>query len=159
MSTATATAGVAERLLQESYGPGAWHGADLKAAIAEVSPKLAFWRPGERRHNIAEIALHHAYYAHSVRGRLLAKPIEAFVREGDDWFALNDENAMPWATVFTTVEEQQRKLASALADIARDGTLSKLGPQEQLDLVIGITCHAIYHAGQIQLIKVLSEKS
>jgi hypothetical protein len=23
----------------------------------------------------------------------------------------------------------------------------------QLDLVLGITCHAIYHAGQIQLIK------
>ena len=156
MTTALATADMTQRLLQESYGPGAWHGADLKAALAEVSPKLAFWRPGQGRHNIAEIALHHAYYAHSVRGRLLAKPIEPFVREGDDWFTLNDEQAMPWASVLTAVEEQQRKLAVAVADIARDGSLSKLAPQEQLDLIIGITCHAIYHAGQIQLIKVLS---
>ncbi len=159
MSTAFATAGIADRLLEESYGRGAWHGADLKAAIADVSPKLAFWRPGEGRHNIAEIALHHAYSAHSVRGRLLAKPIEPFVRDGDDWFSLDDENTMRWASVVTTVDEQQRKLAAAVSDIARNGSLSTLGPNEQLDLVIGITCHAIYHAGQIQLIKVLSQKS
>jgi hypothetical protein len=27
---------------------------------------------------------------------------------------------------------------------------------QQMDLVLGITCHAVYHAGQIQLIKVLA---
>jgi hypothetical protein len=30
---------------------------------------------------------------------------------------------------------------------------SPLAEAERLDLVLGITCHAIYHAGQIQLIK------
>jgi len=30
---------------------------------------------------------------------------------------------------------------------------SPLGESEWLDLVLGITCHAVYHAGQIQLIK------
>ena len=47
------------RTLQEGYGPGAWHGADFKAALADVSAKTAFKRPGTDRHNIAEIALHH----------------------------------------------------------------------------------------------------
>ena len=28
------------RVLTEGYGPGAWHGADIKAAIAEVPPEL-----------------------------------------------------------------------------------------------------------------------
>ena len=151
----TITNDIFSRLLDEGYGPGAWHGADLKAALADVSVKLAFWRPGQERHNIAEIALHQAYYAHSVRGRLLASPIEPFVREGDDWFTLDDEQAMTWAAVLSTVETQQRKLALAVVDIARDPSLSGLGEKEQLDLVIGITCHAVYHAGQIQLIKVL----
>jgi len=30
------------RVLNEGYGPGAWHGADLKAALADVTPDLAF---------------------------------------------------------------------------------------------------------------------
>ena len=52
---------VLARILEEGYGPGAWHGADLKAALADVPSELAFWRPFPERHNIAEIALHHAY--------------------------------------------------------------------------------------------------
>jgi hypothetical protein len=42
--------GIESRVLNEGYGPGAWHGADLKAAIADVTPALAFWRPAEGRH-------------------------------------------------------------------------------------------------------------
>jgi hypothetical protein len=30
---------------------------------------------------------------------------------------------------------------------------SPLAEGEQLELVLGITCHAVYHAGQVQLIK------
>jgi len=41
------------RILDEGYGPGAWHGPDLKAALADVSDELAFWRPSPQRHNIA----------------------------------------------------------------------------------------------------------
>jgi hypothetical protein len=60
MSTNT-VATLESRVLNEGYGPGAWHGSDLKAALADLNPALAFWRPGAGRHNIAEIALHHAY--------------------------------------------------------------------------------------------------
>ena len=66
MTTATKTVPeglnptVFTRTLEEGYGPGAWHGPDLKAAIEGVDPDLAFWRPAAERHNIAEIALHHA---------------------------------------------------------------------------------------------------
>jgi hypothetical protein len=44
---------VMARIIDEGYGPGAWHGADLKAALADVGPELAFWRPSPGRHNIA----------------------------------------------------------------------------------------------------------
>ena len=37
------------RILHEGYGPGAWHGPDLKAALAEVTPEQAFWRPAPGR--------------------------------------------------------------------------------------------------------------
>src|ERR1051325_2458850 len=57
MSTKTAVApSTAARVLNEGYGPGAWHGPDLKAALADVSPRAPFWRPGPGRHSVAEIA-------------------------------------------------------------------------------------------------------
>src|SRR5688572_14479863 len=83
--------GTATRVLREGYGPGAWHGANLKAAVADVTPALAFWRPAVGRHNIAEISLHHAYFARVVQTQLSGRPAEPFVMAGEDWFELNDE--------------------------------------------------------------------
>src|SRR5688500_16885351 len=81
--------GVLARVLDEGYGPGAWHGADLKAALAGVGPEAALRRPGPGRHNIAEIALHAAYCARSVRGQLTGTTPEPFVLDGEDWFELS----------------------------------------------------------------------
>lgn len=139
------------RVLQEGYGAGAWHGADMKAALDEVPTALAFWRPGKGRHNIAEIALHHAYCARSVRAKLAGSDAEPFVLEGDDWFAADSEKTLSWTKIKKTVETQQQKLADVLSTAT-----SPLTPAERFDIILGITCHAVYHAGQIQLIKRLA---
>src|ERR687891_1909925 len=95
--------GVESRVLREGYGPGAWHGADLKAALADVTPALAFWRPASGRHNIAEIALHHAYCARAARGQLSGRPTEPFVLTGEDWFDLDDDTTLSWPKVQAAV--------------------------------------------------------
>ena len=43
---------VLTRTLEEGYGPGAWHGDDLKAAVGTVSAETAFRRPapGQPQH-------------------------------------------------------------------------------------------------------------
>jgi hypothetical protein len=155
MSTTTPVAfakPVETRILDEGYGPGAWHGADLKAALADVAADVAFWRPAPGRHNIAEIALHHAFCANAVRGKLSGKEPESFVLEGDDWFN-TDATPMKWSEILAIVELQQRKLATLVKSITAGKTTSPLSDSERLDLVLGITCHAVYHAGQVQLIK------
>ena len=154
MTTAnTAASGMAARILREGYGEGAWHGPDLKAALADVTSDAAFRRPAGGRHNIAEIALHHAYYVRSVRAKLAGVEAEPFILEGDDWFALDDESALPWSKVLEVVGVEQTRLAQVVARFSAplEGT--------HLDLVLGITCHAVYHAGQIQLIKRLAAKT
>ena len=158
MSTSTendvlATRGVESRVLREGYGPGAWHGPDLKAALADVTPALAFWRPGPGRHNIAEIALHHAYYARSVRAQVSGKDAEPFVMAGEDWFAVDDERKLSWENIRATVDEQQERLGALIRDVETGAVSSPVTADERLTLVLGITCHAIYHAGQVQLIK------
>lgn len=152
-TTRSARTDIESRILQEGHGPGAWHGPDLKAALADVTPPLAFWRPGDGRHNIAEIAVHHAYYINSVRGRLSSHAPEPFVLPGDDWFDLDDETRLSWPAVLATVETEQRLLVELVAAIVAGGAVSPKSDAERLDLVLGITCHAVYHAGQIQLIK------
>ena len=123
MTTATKTvpeglnATVLPRTLEEGYGPGAWHGPDLKAAIEDVDPNLAFWRPATERHNIAEIALHHAYHLHHVQSRLTGQPASPFLVAGDDWFALPTATDLTWAQIQALVETQHRRLTDAVKAI------------------------------------------
>jgi hypothetical protein len=149
---------VLTRILEEGYGPGAWHGSDLRAAITDVSPELAYWRPAPGRHNIAEIALHHAYCTRSVRAQLSGTSPEPFVLEGDDWFILSDQSRVTWPEILRVVDAEQGRLARLVIDIGAGRVPSPLGGAEGFDLVLGITCHAIYHAGQVQLIKRLRDE-
>jgi len=152
MNTTTAVA-IESRILSEGYGPGAWHGPDLKAALADVDPALAFWRPAKERHNIAELVLHHAFFIRAVRSQIAGVPAEPFVLQGADWFASNDERAIPWPKIQSTLESQQKRLVELIAAVEAGTATSPLPAAERLNLVLGITCHAVYHAGQIQLIK------
>lgn len=146
MTTITTEKTELSRILDEGYGPGAWHGPDLKAALADVGPDLAFWRPAPGRHNIAELAVHHAFYVRSVRGQLSGTTPEPFVLEGEDWF---DASSLSWPEIQSVVEKEQGKLAAVAAELEPN--------PERFNLVLGITCHAIYHAGQVQLLKKLHE--
>jgi hypothetical protein len=151
--TASTVIGVESRVLNQGYGPGAWHGADLKAALTDVTRALAFWRPAAGRHNIAEIALHHAYYTRAVWSQISGEPAKPFIVQGEDWFELSDETALAWPTIVGTVDTEQQRLATLVGAIEAGQMTSPLADAERFNLVLGITCHAIYHAGQIQLIK------
>ncbi|MGH9772748.1 MAG: hypothetical protein ACRD4Q_13800 [Candidatus Acidiferrales bacterium] len=73
--------------------------------------------------------------------------------EGDDWFALPGQPDLTWAEIRTVLEEQQHRLAALVASLGTHQAQSPLTEAEQFDLVVGITCHAVYHAGQVQLIR------
>ncbi len=160
-SVKTATAkgvdsSVLSRVAREGYGPGAWHGPDLRAALGDVTSEQAFLRPAPGRHNIAEVALHHAYYVRSVRGQLAGVAPEPFVLEGEDWFEVSDESRLTWSQILGVVESQQRRLTETIAELGA-GRARLPADVDPFDLVLGITCHAVYHAGQIQLVKKLSQ--
>jgi hypothetical protein len=144
------------RILDEGYGPGAWYGSDLRAAIADVTPATAFTRPAPGRHNIAEVALHHAYWVGQIESKLTGGDPAAFPLVGkEDWFNLDDESRLSWTAIVTLVDTAQQRLNRAVAEVASGARPSPLPEAERFDLVLGITGHAAYHAGQIQLIKKL----
>jgi hypothetical protein len=73
--------------------------------------------------------------------------------KGEDWFAVEDETTLAWRTILATVDTDQQRLGTLVGDIEVGMATSALADAERFNLVLGITCHAIYHAGQIQLIK------
>ena len=133
------------RILEEGWGPGAWHGPDLKAAVADVTSDIAFRRPGPGRHSIAEIVLHHAWFVRSVIAQVTGRDPEPFLLKGEDWFEVEGGTRPNWTEILGVLEAYQGELL-AISE-------SALAHTERFDLVLGITCHAVYHAGQIQLVK------
>src|SRR3712207_9082634 len=93
----------------------------MKAALKDVTPDLAFWRPAAGRHSIAEIALHHAYYVRSVRAQLSGVTAEPFILEGEDWFELSEGGRLAWPRIRDEVDAQQRRLAAVVAGLAPRG--------------------------------------
>ena len=63
MNTSTAI-GIESRVLNDGYGPGAWHGADLKAALADVAPARA---DAERFKLVLGITCHAIYHAGQIQ--------------------------------------------------------------------------------------------
>ena len=141
------------RVLDEGYGPGAWYGSDMRAAIADVTAATAFARPAPGRHNIAEIALHHAYWAGEIARKVSGSETRSFPLDGEDWFELADESRLKWAAIQKEVDAAHQRLSKTVSDLAAGRAVSPLNEAERFDFVIGITGHAAYHAGQIQLIK------
>jgi len=58
---------------------------------------------------------------------------------------------LPWSKILAVVGTEQERLAASVADSGR--RQSPMANAERFTLVLGITCHAVYHAGQVQLIK------
>lgn len=154
-ASAAMSAATLNRILDEGYGPGAWYGSDLRAALTGVDTADAFKRPANGRHNIAEVALHHAYWVGQVESKLTGEGAAAFPLVGEDWFELEDEKKVSWRAIVTLVDASHQRLSRTVGEIAGGKRPSPLSDAERLGFVIGITGHAAYHAGQIQLIKKL----
>ena len=148
-------AAVLARLIDEGHGPNAWYGADVQSALDGVDETLAARRPQPGRHNIGEIALHHAFWLHEVRGRLLGGAPDTFPLSGEDWFSWEGGTGPSWDEVKATLSSEVERLRNTVDAIARGASSSPLAAEERFDQVLGIAAHGAYHAGQIQLVKAL----
>ena len=148
-------AAVLPRLIDEGHGPNPWYGTDVQSALEDVDAALAARRPAPGRHNIAEIVLHHAFWLHEVRGRLIGGTVEAFALPGEDWFVWEGGAEPSWDDVRRTLATEVRHLREAVDAIVGGAQPSPLAPEERFDQVLGIAAHGAYHAGQIQLVKAL----
>jgi len=142
--------------LDQAYDRRSWHGTNLRGSLRGLSARDAAWRPGPRRHNIWEIAVHAAYWKYAIWRRLTGAARGSFPITGSNWFERPEQlTDAGWRSDLRLLETNHRSLRDAVASLTPQMlTSAPPGGQESIQsLVSGIVAHDLYHAGQIQLIK------
>ena len=148
-------------LIDEAYDRKSWHGPNLRGALRGITAAQAAWRPGGDRHNIWELAVHAAYWKHSVTRRLTGEARGSFPLEGSNWFTRPESaaNDAAWRGDLVLLAEHHRALRAAVERLKPKDleTIPRGSKTTVRALVTGVAAHDLYHAGQIQLLKRLQK--
>jgi uncharacterized damage-inducible protein DinB len=137
-----------------------WHGPGVARILEGVTAEMAARRPPGGAHTIWELVLHMTGWAREVTARLGGRAAQE--PEAGDWPDIGAPTADRWrgaqAALFTAYEELSRvvgamdagTLARPVVDL-RDNALGT-GLSHYVTLH-GVIHHAVYHAGQIALVK------
>jgi len=140
--------------LERSFRGGAWHGPSVSEALDGIDAALASRRVVPGAHTIAELAGHIAFWIAEGSRRI----------DGTHSAAVSDEQNFPstaaadeasWRRTLAALEAAHRKLHTtvlALTDERLDGAVAGSDPTMR-GLLLGITQHSAYHAGQIVLLR------
>jgi uncharacterized damage-inducible protein DinB len=148
-------------IIDQGYNRRSWHGTNLRGSIRRISAEQAAWRPGGKRHNIWEIVVHAAYWKYVVRRRLSGESRGSFPLAGSNWFRRPEElSEASWQTDIRLLDQAHRTMRDAVAALSmKELHCTPAGSTtSNFSLISGIAAHDFYHAGQIQLLKRLSER-
>jgi hypothetical protein len=147
------------RQLRQAFDERAWHGTNLLGSLRGLRPAVVAWRPQPGRHNVAELAVHAAYWKYRVHRKLSDAPPRAFGLPGTNFFPregvpTDDE----WAADLSLLKQWHERLLASVEAFDPHRLDEPAGKGYTCtDLVWGIAAHDVYHAGQIQLLKRLHE--
>jgi uncharacterized damage-inducible protein DinB len=151
----TETARIAADLRRAVNGP-AWHGPALLEVLDGVSPAAAASRPLGGAHSIWEIALHAATWLDIVHERIDGKHRD--VPDDEDWQVVHETTAASWRRLIDRIRDSADRLAARIEGVSDDALETVLpgaesGASSAYVSLHGIAHHAVYHAGQIAILK------
>jgi uncharacterized damage-inducible protein DinB len=144
------------QLLEEAFRRKTWHGPNLWQSLKGVTAKQAARRPGSGRHNIWEVALHTAYWKYAVRRRLQGGKQGSFAVKGSNFFQRPQPGELTeaaWKADKAILRHEHESLCAAVKQ-----ALAKPVREKALRMLWGVALHDVYHAGQIRLLRRLTEK-
>ncbi len=145
-------------VIDDAFNKPAWHGPNLRAVVRGVPLRQALWRPRAKRHCIAEIAVHCAYWKYAARRRLLGEKRGSFPLKGSNWFPLPPrmDEAM-WKGYVKLLDDMHEQFRGAVADLSpkRLREVPKGAKATNAKLLYGMAAHDVYHTGQIRLLKAI----
>jgi hypothetical protein len=141
-------------IVEEAYRQTTFNGTNLHSTLCGVTAAQAVWRPPHARHNIAEIALHSAYWKFAIRTRLTGEDNALFPLKGEDWFDVDHAlDVEAWKGLLSVLDEEHAQLCSAIRRIDGNLTIAARAGRELVRKIFGVAMHDAYHTGQIHLIQ------
>jgi uncharacterized damage-inducible protein DinB len=150
--TLSETTRIADQLNRAFKGE-AWHGPALLEILESVNAATASARPIPGAHSIWELVLHISAWEGAILRRMQG---EALQLEGpEDFPEVRDTSEAAWRDTLGKLNRKHDELARAIADML-ESRLAEQVPGKDYDfyfMLHGAVQHALYHAGQITLLK------
>ena len=140
--------------LRRAHEGQAWHGPSLRELLAGVTAEQAAKRPLASAHTIWEIVLHIGVWESVVTRRLRGEVITELPAD-QDWPAVGDTSKSAWERTLEELERGHKQLDESIARLS-DNRLGEtvLGMDYPVYVMLhGVVQHALYHAGQIALLR------
>lgn len=136
---------------RRTYRRGNWAGKGTLLAIKDLTAESAHWRPQPDQHNIAETALHMAYWKDAVTARLVGGKWK--YSEADNWRTV-PSTTDGWRRAQAELAAAQRRLVEAIRALRPARLMDRaVGPWKLLDFIVDIATHDSYHSAQIFVLR------
>ena len=140
--------------LRRAHEGEAWHGPALEEILKGVDAPAALTRPIAGAHNIWEIVLHIGVWESVVRRRLSGEVV-AGVPPEQDWPPVGAASDAAWEEALRglrTGHDELQRVVARLNDRQLDEPVPGMGYNVYF-MLHGVVQHALYHAGQIAILK------
>jgi uncharacterized damage-inducible protein DinB len=140
--------------LRRAHEGEAWHGPSLQELLAGVKAAQAAARPVAAAHSIWEIVRHIGVWEGVGRRRLCGEVIGDLPPE-QDWPAVTETSESAWQKVLQDLEDGHQQLQQTMARLTDRQLLEPIpGRNHTVYFMLhGLVQHALYHAGQIAVLK------
>jgi len=138
---------------RRAFDGHAWHGPHVFEVLEGVDADLAARRPIANAHSIWEIVLHIRVWEDVVLRRLRGEVFNPTPKE--DWPAVSDTSRKSWLQALAALRETHDELQREIAK-TQEKRLEELAPGSPRTIYIllhGAVEHALYHAGQIAVLR------
>jgi uncharacterized damage-inducible protein DinB len=138
---------------RRAFDGHAWHGPHVFEVLEGVDADLAARKPIPKAHSIWEIVLHIRVWEEVVLRRIRGEAFDPTPKE--DWPAVSDTSPRAWLQALAALRETHDELQREIAKTP-EKRLEELAPRSKRTLYIlmhGAVEHALYHAGQIAVLR------
>lgn len=135
----------------------AWYGDSVRKILDGITAKQAEAHPIPNAHSIWELVAHAEAWVKLAEGAVRGVPIPAWstMPKEMDWPPVTAKGEQAWKQALSSYFSSHQKMVEAIKAFS-DERLETAVPGRSYDfyhLFQGMTQHAIYHAGQIALLK------
>ena len=140
-------------LHRRAFDGDSWHGPHVFEILEGVDAGRAGRKPLGGAHSVWEIVIHMRAWEEIVLRRLRGEVVEP--TDAEDWPPVAGSDAAAWRAALTALRETHDELNRAIGALPDDRleTAAPGGRTTLYRLAHGAVHHALYHAGQIALLK------